>query len=80
MLRPPEPPLLPPTTAMGFPQPPWCLCPDIAVVSVRLGMACHPVTLLRVTVTSVISLLRLAHAQLGVCPGLCVPVLPGHRV
>lgn len=75
VLRPPEPPLLPPTTAMGCTQPTWCLCPDIAMVSVRLGMACHRLTLHRVTATSVTSLLGLAHAQLDVCLGLCVCLL-----
>lgn len=80
VLRLPVSPLLPPTTAMRCPQPTWCLCPGIAVVDVRLGMACHAFTLPRATATSVASLLGLAHAHLGVCPGLCAPVVHGDRV
>lgn len=79
VLRRPEPPPLPPTTAMGCPQPPWPV-PWYRQVSVRLGMACHLLTLPRVTATNVTSLLGPACAQLGVCPGLCVPVVHGDRV
>lgn len=63
----------------GVPQPAWYLCPDISMVGVRLGMACHPLTLPRVTASRVTSLLRLAHGHLDVCPGLCVPIVHGEQ-